>query len=212
MAAEKGVSDFDQTFNNTTSLIYDLPVGRGGQRLQHAAVLRLRCWRMASLADEQWSGQPCNLQLYSDGRAAGFGHQPLPRGSTAPQSLGLSSRPGRHDRQLPQPREHVDSDRPIATLRHRPRSYGLNQIDLGISKSFTITERVHIQFRSEMFNACTTPTSATRTPIARRRRPSRRSGGFPGKASPVRIASRVLGHGKSLWHVSRSSSISPLRR
>jgi len=34
LRAEKAVSDFDQTFNNTTSIVYELPFGRGRSTLR----------------------------------------------------------------------------------------------------------------------------------------------------------------------------------
>ena len=46
-----------------------------------------------------------------------------------------------------------DPSRPFGTLaRNAARGYGLFQLDLGLHKEFTLTEKFKLQFRSEMFN------------------------------------------------------------
>ena len=39
LGAEKGVSDFDQTLNNTTSIVYELPFGKGRKHLSDSVAL-----------------------------------------------------------------------------------------------------------------------------------------------------------------------------
>jgi TonB dependent receptor len=63
LRAEKAVSDFDQTFNNTTSVVYELPFGKGRKYLSSTGALTdhvLGGWQM-TVINNMWSGEPINL-------------------------------------------------------------------------------------------------------------------------------------------------------
>jgi hypothetical protein len=161
MSAEKAVSDFDQTFNNTTSVVYDLPVGRGrkyGASAPRALDYLVGGWQISGI-NNMWSGQPMNLSY----------------GPTAAQQVsvslndfrgGLSYRPNLIGPALT-PNGNIDNYiNPLTVVvptdptqpfgnagRNIVRSYNLFQLDLGIGKNFVVHEWFRIQFRSEMFNA-----------------------------------------------------------
>jgi hypothetical protein len=161
MAAEKAVSDFDQTFNNTTSLIYDLPVGKGRQyaaSMPRALDYVVGGWQVSAI-NNSWSGQPLNLSYtptaaqqvsvsLNDFRG-GLSYRPNVTGPVRTPGGTIDNYLSLANTSIP-----TDQSQPFGNAgRNIVRSYGLNQIDLGIGKNFAITERARIQFRSEMFNA-----------------------------------------------------------
>jgi hypothetical protein len=165
LSAEKAVSDFNQKFNNTTAVVYDLPVGRG-RRYASAEPLLLDSliggWQLSGI-NNLWSGPPLNLSY----------------NPTAAQQVsvtlsdfrgGISYRPNVVGPVLtPEGQRSIDNYINPATVivptdqsqpfgnagRNLVNGYGLFQLDLGIGKNFTLPGRegMRLQFRSEMFNA-----------------------------------------------------------
>jgi hypothetical protein len=165
MSAEKAVSDFNQKLNNTTSVIYDLPVGRGRKYGSSVPLLLdslVGGWQLSAI-NNLWSGQPLNLSY----------------NPTAAQQVsvtlndfrgGISYRPNLIGPPLtPEGQRSIDNYLNPATIvvptdpsqpfgnagRNVATGYGLFQLDLGIGKSFLLPwrEGMRVQFRSEMFNA-----------------------------------------------------------
>jgi hypothetical protein len=165
MAAEKGVSDFNQKLNNTTSVVYDLPIGRGRKYAASAPLFVdyvIGGWQLSAI-NNLWSGQPLNLSY----------------NPTAAQQVsvslndfrgGISYRPNLIGPPLtPEPQRSIDNYINAATVvvptdqsqpfgnagRNVVSGYGLFQLDLGIGKTFALPwrEGMRLQFRSEMFNA-----------------------------------------------------------
>ena len=63
LRAEKAVSDFDQTLNNTLSLVYELPFGKGRKHLSNLPAVAdhlLGGWQF-NIINNLWSGEPLNL-------------------------------------------------------------------------------------------------------------------------------------------------------
>ena len=163
LRAEKAVSDFDQTLNNTTSLVYELPIGRGhrfGAQMPRAADYALGGWQI-SVINNTWSGNPLNLSYNPP--AAFQVSQTLPdwRG-------GISYRPNLLGPAMtPQPQRTIDNYLSLTNVviptdagqpfgnagRNVARSYPLYQMDVGLTKAFPLPrEGASLQFRAEAFN------------------------------------------------------------
>ena len=165
MSAEKAVSDFNQKFNNTTSAVFDLPVGRGRRFAASAPAFVdavVGGWQLSAI-NNLWTGQPLNLTY----------------NPTAAQQVsvtlsdfrgGISYRPNLIGPALtPESQRSIDNYINPATVvvptdasnpfgnagRNIVTGYGFFQLDLGIGKSFALPwrEGMRLQFRSEMFNA-----------------------------------------------------------
>jgi hypothetical protein len=165
LSAERAVSDFDQRFNNTTAVIYELPFGKGrkyASNIPLAADYVLGGWQL-NWIHSMWSGQPVNL---SYNPAANFQvSQTLPdwRGgiSYRPNVTGNIMVPkGQRNQDFwIDPAKVViptDPSQPFGNAgRNIARRPGLAQADIGIQKSFALPfrEGMAIQFRAEAFNA-----------------------------------------------------------
>jgi len=161
MAAEKAVSDFDQTFNNATSVVYDLPFGRGrkfGASMPRALDYAAGGWQISGI-NNMWSGQPLNVTYApSSTQQVSVSLNDFRGGlSYRPNLVGPPLTPNGNIDNYINPASFViptDPTQPFGNAgRNVVRSYGLFQLDLGIGKSFSFTERVRLQFRTEMFNA-----------------------------------------------------------
>jgi hypothetical protein len=161
--AERAASDFDQTLNNTTAILWELPVGRGrryGSSMNSFANAVAGGWQ-ASIINNLWTGQPVNFS-YSP-PAAFQVSQTLPdwRG-------GISYRPN-----VSGPVTQPDGVRSIDNYfinanvlipanasepfgnagRNIARRPGLAQLDFGMQKSFRLwSESSALSFRMEAFN------------------------------------------------------------
>jgi hypothetical protein len=152
----RAVSDYDLPFQNTTSVVWDTPVGRGrrfGARMSGLADAIIGGWRVAAI-NTAISGQPINF-TYSPstaGSVAGsnlpmrpslVGNPFLPAGGRTPQdyfNLAAFAVP--------------DLSQPFGNAgRNIGRSDGIYQLDLGIDKSFPVFgEGRRFEFRAEAFN------------------------------------------------------------
>jgi Carboxypeptidase regulatory-like domain/TonB dependent receptor-like, beta-barrel/TonB-dependent Receptor Plug Domain len=153
---EKGVSGYNQPVNNTLSAVYQLPFGKGRK---HGAGWNglmdgvFGGWQL-TLITTATSGLPINI-TYS------------PTAQFQVTSIGLSVRPNvvgplvtpegsrttlnylnRASIAIP-----TDPSKPFGNLgRNVARGYGLFQMDVGLHKEFSLTERAKLQFRGEAFN------------------------------------------------------------
>lgn len=158
LSKEKGVSSYDQTFNNTTSVVWDLPFGRGqrfGSSIPAALNYIAGGWRL-TLINNLSSGLPGTLRYNPVGRQ-GIG------------SVGVAIRPNVTGASLYTPSDRRDwfnyldpaavqvvpatEGNPFGnagrgTLRGEP----FYQSDLGIHKTFPLLERLKLDFRAEAFN------------------------------------------------------------
>lgn len=160
MSAEKAVSDFNQKLNNTTSVVYDLPVGKGRKyatAMPRALEYLLGGWQVSAI-NNLWSGQPLNLS-YSPSAAqqVSVSLNDFRGGiSYRPNLIGPALTPNGNIDNYINPLTVVvptDPAQPFGNVgRNAVTGFSFFQLDLGIGKGFAITERVRLQFRSEMFN------------------------------------------------------------
>jgi hypothetical protein len=161
--AERAVSDFDQPFNNTTSVLWELPFGKGRRYLSSANPIVdgiLGGWQ-TSMINSLWSGQPVNLS-YNPAAAfqvsltlpdwrGGISYRP---NVTGPVMMPEGQRS--HERWLNPDTVVIPTDpsQPFGNAgRNNARRPGLAQLDFGLQKSFPLPrENMNLSFRMEAFN------------------------------------------------------------
>jgi hypothetical protein len=158
---DRGIGAYDQPFNNTTSFVFELPVGRGrafGSNLNPVLDSIFGGWTLSGV-NTMTSGQPIN-----------FRYGPSPVTNNLPSFLGgVALRPNvvcdptnRGDRPNPTRDYFVPSclSRPSVTApfgnagRNIARSNSYFNFDLGVHKQFKlpINEQTRLEFRAEFFN------------------------------------------------------------
>jgi hypothetical protein len=166
LAAEKGLSNYDQKLTNVTSVVYQLPVGRGkkfGDSLHPALDAALGGWEL-SVINNALSATPVNLRAWAGaipaalqtvGNLSGF------RGGETfrPNVLGPVLAVNPEDKTntyfntanvvLP-----TDPSKPFGNAgRNSVRGIPVHSMDLGVHKSFALhSETTRLQFRAEFFN------------------------------------------------------------
>jgi hypothetical protein len=169
LGAEMGPSNFDVKLINVTSVVYQLPFGRGKHFLKNInriADLAIGGWELNGINTAN-TGIPLNV-FYAPSAAndvTGLPTNSEYRGTamlrpnitgsvpdlTRNQSIATYFGPaiGASGSVFTLP----TADAPFGNLgRNAFRAPGLVQWDLGITKNFNFTERAHMQFRSEFFN------------------------------------------------------------
>jgi len=160
--ADRGRSDFDRTHVFTSHVVWDLPFGRGQRwagNVPKALDYVIGGWTASGITTIQ-SGEPFSVLSgqFTNGNIR-FSRADIV--GSAPDT-GLFSVTG-----VAGPVVFPDSVLNIATTPFRLPAPGSNgnqgrnvfdgpgywNVDLGITKKFTITERINLQFRAEFFNA-----------------------------------------------------------
>ncbi|MCX6615568.1 MAG: TonB-dependent receptor, partial [Acidobacteria bacterium] len=155
---EKGVGSYNQPFNNTTTLVYDLPYGKGRKfgASAHPVLNGIAGgWRL-TMINTMTSGPPVNLNYAPTTQlSVATGGAPTYR----PNLLG--------DFMAPEGQRNIDNyfDKnnvvsptdpryPFGNAgRNIARGYAFYQADLGLHKAFPLwKESRQIEFRSEFFN------------------------------------------------------------
>lgn len=168
---DRGPSSFDQRFNNTTSVVWNLPVGKGrsfGGDLPAALDLVIGGW-VASSTITLASGQPLNLR-YGDTDQRLSDNQPDFLGGVALRpNVGtnggiLSTEAQRSALGLKKFEYYFNAanisiptvDQPFGNIgRNAVYGFPLYQVDFGIQKNFPlrfINEVSKVEFRTEFFN------------------------------------------------------------
>jgi hypothetical protein len=161
LAAERGPSSYDVKFVNVTSVVYELPFGKGKSFLGNASRpldLIVGGWNLNTINTAN-SGVPLDV-IYQPaaandvtGRIADYRGVSQMRPNVSGDTTG-SSGAAMLDNYFNKAAFSI----PLATApfgnlgRNSLRSPGLEQWDLSVSKNFRITERISAQFRSEFFN------------------------------------------------------------
>jgi hypothetical protein len=161
LAAEKGPSSFDVKFNNVTSVVYQLPFGKGRK---YAASVNpildqiIGGWELNSI-NTAHTGTPLDVVyapstanditgLSNDYRGQAF-QRPNVTGAAASQSTPqmLNTFYAGYAFTIP------PASAPFGNVgRNSFRAPSLEQWDLGVNKNFRIRELATLQFRSEFFN------------------------------------------------------------
>jgi hypothetical protein len=164
LRSEKGPSGYHQTLNNTTAVVWDVPVGRSrrfGSSMNSVLDAIIGGWQLSGIHTAT-SGETLNV-VYTPAAAGQVSDITSDwRGSTntsaRPNLVGTGVMPEsqrRGTRFWLDPAAFVipDVSRPFGNL-GRNSLYGPSffQLDTNLQKNFRITERVGLQLRSEFFN------------------------------------------------------------
>jgi hypothetical protein len=161
LQAERGPSSYDVSLINVTSLVYQLPFGKGrkfGSQWNGVLDRVLGGWEINTINTAN-TGLPINVQYTPAAANDVTGRIPDYRGLAVMRPNVIGNPTGL---QAGDPLNHYfDSTAfqvpspgsPFGNLgRNAFRTPGLNQWDLGVDKKFTIRENIGLQFRSEFFN------------------------------------------------------------
>jgi hypothetical protein len=161
LAAEEGLSAYDQPWNSTTSLVWDLPVGRGRKFLSSASGLKqalLGGWQLSAI-NFMWAGEPITLTYGPAAALQVSGIQQDFRGAnnyrpnlTCDARLSEPTPAGYFNRdcvQIP-----TDPNQPFGNApRNTERADNFYQLDLALLKRFDLGWREsQIELRLEAFN------------------------------------------------------------
>jgi hypothetical protein len=163
LAAERGPSSFDAKFNDVTSIVYELPFGKGRKFLSKTNPVidgALGGWELNTI-NSTHTGTPLNVYYtpaaaYAvSGLSNDYRGEPFPRpsvsGSATSQSTSQTINTYFAGFTFTTPTS--TNPYPFGDLgRNAFRAPGLEQWDLSADKTFQIGERVRLQFRSEFFN------------------------------------------------------------
>jgi len=161
--AEEGLSAYDQPWNNTTAIVWEIPVGRGrrfASGLSGLAQALVGGWRL-SLINNMWAGEPVTLiyapaaalqvsGITQDFRGANnyrpniVGNPVLPEGQRSPSAYFDPAAVV-----IP-----TDPNQPFGNAkRNSVRGPAFYQLDLGLSKVFDLGFRdTKLELRIEAFN------------------------------------------------------------
>ncbi|MBC7926321.1 MAG: TonB-dependent receptor [Bryobacteraceae bacterium] len=162
LRAEKGPSGYDQRINNTTSVVWDIPVGRGrrfGSSLPGVLDYAIGGWTLSAI-NTVTTGEPLNVlwtpaaniqvsDIGPDWRGA-ISYRPNLIGTAKLTDTARAGSVRYLDRAA---FAGTTPDQPFGNV-GRNSIYGPNfqQLDLNVQKNFRFTERFNMQFRSEFFN------------------------------------------------------------
>jgi len=163
IAADRGLSAYDEPINNTTSVVWDLPFGRGrafAGNLPGALEAVIGGWTITGI-NTMRSGQTINLRYSPSAQASVTANLPSFLG-------GVALRPNISGSVLaPEGSRTIDNyfnisnvsipsvNQPFGSAgRNIARSDAFYQLDFGLQKNFAlpITEVTRLEFRAEFFN------------------------------------------------------------
>jgi hypothetical protein len=153
---ERGLSGYDQPFNNTTSFTYELPFGRSrrfGSSWNGGLDAILGGWRLVGI-NTMTSGLPVNLTYAAASqfqvstaptyRPNISGDPLMPEGQRRPEAYLNPATVS-----IP-----TDPSQPFGNSgRNNVRAPAFFQFDAGLHKDFRVTEGSRVEFRAEAFNA-----------------------------------------------------------
>jgi len=195
---ERGLGGYDQPFNNTSTVLYELPFGRGrkwGSNMNKVADLAIGGWRL-TVINFATSGTTVNLTY---GPAAAFQVSGAP--NYRPNIIGDPVTPAasRNENNWLNPAKvqlPTDRSRPFGNAgRNIVRGPRIDVMNLGLHKEFSLTEHFKLEFRTEAFNALnkTNFDSPQLQPFLKRLRHHHLDEPQPRSSGPVRPPPGFLG-------------------
>ncbi|MDQ6760080.1 MAG: TonB-dependent receptor, partial [Acidobacteriota bacterium] len=164
LAAEKSLSAYDQPFTNTTSLVYQLPFGKGrrfGSSMPAIFNLVAGGWEISSI-NNAYSGQPITIAYGAippttfqvSGIQQDFRGANNYRVNLLGDPINHSDNHIAHFFNLSNVLVPTDPSRPFGRAgRNIARSDPFWQLDFAANKTFPLpSERARLQFRAEIFN------------------------------------------------------------
>ncbi len=161
LRSEFGPTSFDVKLLNVSSVVYDLPFGKGRTYLTGMnPVLEevLGGWQLNAINTAN-TGTPVNVYYTPStandvtGLSAEYRGQAIQRPNVSGSAAGQSTAQSLLTYFAGYTFTTPPANAPFGNLgRNAFRAPGLEQWDLGISKNFRITEGIKLQFRSEFFN------------------------------------------------------------
>lgn len=161
LAAERGPSSFDVHFNNVTSVVYQIPFGKGrkyGSNMNAAVDAILGGWELNSI-NTAHTGTPLNVYYTPatanavSGLSNDYRGQPFLRPNVSGSSTSQSKSQLINTYFAGYTFTTPPANAPFGNLgRNAFRSPGLEQWDMAVDKTFRFGERAKLQFRSEFFN------------------------------------------------------------
>jgi hypothetical protein len=161
LAAEKGPSSFDVKFNNVTSVVYQIPVGKGrhfGSGMNPILDAIVGGWELNAI-NTAHTGTPLDVIYNATGAnqisslSNDYRGEPFPRPNVTGNAVGqsrsqmLNTYFAGYTFTTPSPSQEFGD-----LGRNAFRTPGFWQWDNGIDKNFRIGEAATVQFRSEFFN------------------------------------------------------------
>jgi hypothetical protein len=161
LAADRGLSPYDQPFNNTTSFVWDLPFGKGrafGSDMPYVLDAFVGGWTVTG------------INTMASGQVVNFRYSPSPVTANLPSFIGgVALRPNLVGNPiLPKDERTIDRYFDAAALqlpsvnqpfgnagRNIARGDSFYQFDFGLQKNFAllfINEASKLEFRTEFFN------------------------------------------------------------
>ncbi len=162
LAAEKGLSSFDVELNNVTSVVYQLPFGRGRQYLANMHPVLdavLGGWEINAI-NTAHTGMPLDVIYATSGSAAeisslgnDYRGEPFPRPNVSGNAVSQSRSAMINTYFAGYTFTTPAASAPFGDLgRNAFRAPNFVQWDQAIDKFFRISETVRLQFRAEFFN------------------------------------------------------------
>ncbi|HEY7304561.1 MAG TPA: TonB-dependent receptor [Bryobacteraceae bacterium] len=151
--SERGISSYDQPFNNTTSILYDLPFGRGRHfNIQNRALDLIAGGWSIDVINTATSGLPINI-TYSPTTQAQASPLLTPRPNLTGAGLYLSGGNPTHYLN-PAAFSIPNYTQPFgAAGRNIARGPVFEELDFGLHKNFGLwSESSRLEFRAEAFN------------------------------------------------------------
>jgi hypothetical protein len=151
LAAEWGLSDFNQKFRYIGNFVYDLPFGRG-RRLMNSAPGWLDAvaggWETTGILTLQ-TGRPFSVTTSRDISNTGGSNRPFVVGNPALDNPGVNA----WFNTLAFSNVVPGGGFAFGNLgRNNLIAPGIKNLDFGLFKNFRATERIGVQFRAEAFN------------------------------------------------------------
>jgi len=154
--ADKGLSNYNQPFNNTTTFILDIPYGKGrrfGASAPGLLEALLGGWRLTGI-NTAASGMTMNLTYTPSSTFTVSGTPAYRVNVTGDPMLPKSQRT--IDNYFDRSKVSIPTDRtqPFGNAgRNIARGYPMHQLDLGLHKGFALPrESTRLEFRAEFFN------------------------------------------------------------